>query len=533
MSDLLHDRLGVVNVGLEMFVASVERGGAPIVNLDWRPAGDGEPRLAWALAQLSGDAADPDAPGSRIDAANRTAVERMLAARAVLVDVSLRADAVWPELWANGKKTLTHAGAPIPWARMCDPMKGTMIGAMLYEGWARDAEDAAARLARGEVAFLPNHDLAAVGPMSGTISPSMPLFVVKNPVHGNTAYTNFSEGIGRVLRFGAYGPDVIERLKWLAGTLAPAIKTALAALPDGVDLKAIQSQALLMGDEVHSRNAAATALFHMAIGGALAGSGLDRARAREALDFVAATSQFFLNLSMVASKAIMDATHGVPGSSIVTAIARNGVTTAIRVSGLGSRWFEAPSDTPVGLYFPGFKQEDANADLGDSAICETAGYGGQALAASPALVQLVGGSVAEAIAVLARDDAHHLDAQPGDVAAQPRVRRRAGGHRRAQGGRHRHPPGRHDRDRAQAGRYRPDRRRDRARPDGLLHPGADGAGGQHRRFDLNRPDEACVGWALAKMGAYALIYACIYTVCAPRCPSRSRPPAAPATACAS
>jgi len=280
---------------------------------------------------------------------------------------------------------------------MCDPMKGTLIGAMLYEGWAATPEEAADRLARGEVAFLPNHDVRAVGPMSGAISPSMPVFVVRNATHGNMAYTNFSEGIGRVLRFGAYGPDVIERLKWIAGALAPALKTALAGLPDGVDLKAIQSQALLMGDEVHSRNAAATALFHMAIGGALAGSGFDRARARAALDFVAATSQFFLNLSMVASKAIMDATHGVEHSSIVTAIARNGVTTAIRVSGLGSRWFEAPSDMPVGLFFPGFTQQDANADLGDSAICETAGYGGQALAASPALVQLVGGSVAQAV----------------------------------------------------------------------------------------------------------------------------------------
>jgi hypothetical protein len=397
MSDLLHDKLAVVNVGLEMFVASVERGGAPVVNLDWRPAGDGEPRLAWALAELTGDPADPDAPGSRVDAANKTAVERMLAARAVLVDVAVRADEIWPQLWASGKKTLTHAGAPISWEQMCDPMKGTMIGAMLYEGWAKNADDATARLARGDVAFLPNHDLAAVGPMSGTISPSMPLFVVRNPVHGNTAYTNFSEGIGRVLRFGAYGPDVIERLRWLADTLAPAIKTALAALPDGVDLKAIQSQALLMATRCTAERRA-TALFHMAIGGALAGSGVDRARAREALDFIAATSQFFLNLSMVASKAIMDATHGVERSSIVTAIARNGVTTAIRVSGLGRRWFEAPSDTPVGLYFPGFKQVDANADLGDSAICETAGYGGQALAASPALVQLVGGSVAEAIA---------------------------------------------------------------------------------------------------------------------------------------
>lgn len=396
--DLLHDRLGVVNVGLEMFVESVARSGVPVAQLDWRPPGDGEPALAWTLAQLTGDPDDPDAAGSRIDRANGEATGRMLAARPVLVDVALRADAIWPDLWADGRRTLTHAGAPIPWARMCDPMKGTMIGAMLYEGWASSPEEAAERLARGEVAFLPNHDIGAVGPMSGAISPSMPVFVVRNVTHGNLAYTNFSEGIGRVLRFGAYGPDVIERLKWIAAVLAPAIKTALPGIPGGVDLKAIQSQALLMGDEVHSRNAAATALFHMAIGGALAGSGFDRARAREALDFIAATSQFFLNLSMVASKAIMDAAHGVEASSIVTAIARNGVTTAIRVSGLGSRWFEAPSDKPIGLFFPGFKQEDANADLGDSAICETAGYGGQSLAASPALVQLVGGSVAQAVA---------------------------------------------------------------------------------------------------------------------------------------
>jgi len=397
-NDLLHDALAVVNVGPEMFVESVRAGGAPVAHVEWRPAGDGDPSLAWLLAQLAGDPDEPESPGSRIDRANQTAVERMLAARAVLVDVALRADEVWPELWANGKRTLTHAGAPIPWAGMCDPMKGTLIGAALYEEWARTPEEAVELLARGEVSFIPNHDLGAVGPMSGTISPSMPVFVVRNSTGGNTAYSNFSEGIGRVLRFGAYGPEVIDRLKWIATVLAPAIKTALAALPGGVDLKAIQSQALLMGDEVHSRNAAATALFHMAIAGALAGSPFDRARAKAALDFVAGNPQFFLNLSMAASKAIMDAAHGVAHSSIVTAIARNGVTTAIRASGLGRRWFEAPSETPVGLYFPGFRQEDANADLGDSAICETAGYGGQSLAASPALVQLVGGSVAEAIA---------------------------------------------------------------------------------------------------------------------------------------
>jgi hypothetical protein len=398
MADLLQDKLRVVNVGLQMFAQTAAGAGVPVTQVDWRPAGDGDAQLAWTLAQLVGDKDDPDAPGSVVDRANEDSVKRMLEAQPVLVDVALRADEIWPALWAGGRKTLTHAGAPIAWSKMCDPMKGTMIGAMLYERWASAPEEAHARLAGGEVAFLPNHDLGAVGPMSGAISPSMPLFVVRNAAHGNTAYTNFSEGIGRVLRFGAYGPDTIARLKWIGAVLAPAIKTAVTEIPGGINLKAIQSQALLMGDEVHSRNAAATALFHMAIGGALAGSRFDRAQARAALDFIAATSQFFLNLSMVASKAIMDATHGVAGASVVTAIARNGVTTAIRVGGLGARWFEAPSDTPVGLYFPGFRQEDANADLGDSAICETAGYGGQALAASPALVQLVGGSVAQAIA---------------------------------------------------------------------------------------------------------------------------------------
>ncbi len=397
----------ILNVGLELLTAGPRAAGAAVTHLDWRPAGDGDPALARALARLAGDA--------RTDAANDAAVARMLAARPRLVDVALRADEVWPQLWAGGARVLTHAGAPVPWAAMCEPMKGTLIGAMLHEGWARDEADARRRLDAGEVRFVQNHDLGAVGPMSGTISPSMPLFVVRDAAHGHLAYTNLSEGIGRVLRFGAFGPEVLERLRWLAGTIAPALKSALATIEGGIDLRAIQAQALLMGDEVHSRNAAATALFHMAIGGALAGSAGARARSRETLDFIAGTSQFFLNLSMVASKSIMDAAHGVERASIVTAIARNGVTSAIRVSGLGARWFEAPSDVPVGLFFPGFTQQDANADLGDSAICETAGYGGQSMAAAPALVQLVGGTVADAIAT-SREMQHIAWARNPDLA---------------------------------------------------------------------------------------------------------------------
>lgn len=393
MSHLLDDDLTVLNVGISTFAESVLGRGKRVVQIDWRPSGDGDATLAWQLANLLGDKADPESPGTRVDRANEKATSRMLSAQPRLVDVALKAHEVWPDI----ERTLLHAGSPVPWEHMCEPMQGSMIGAVLYEGWAKTPDEARALLAGGKIPFTQCHDRNAVGPMSGVISRSMPVYVVKNGTHGNSAYTNFSEGIGKVLRFGAYGPDVIARLRWIAEVLAPAVKAALKHVPDGIDLKSIQSQALLMGDEVHSRNAAATALFFMTLAPALVASDFDRAKAQEALAFISGNSQFFLNLSMASCKATMDAAHGVADSSIVTAIARNGVTTAIRVSGLGKRWFEAPSDTPVGLFFPGFKQADSNPDLGDSAICETAGFGGQSIAASPALVKLVGGSVAEAI----------------------------------------------------------------------------------------------------------------------------------------
>jgi hypothetical protein len=384
--------LAVVNVGLEGFNRSVTDAGGAATQLEWQPPGDGDPQLAWALALLAGDADDPDCIGSRIDRANALAVERILRAQPVLVDVALHARDVWPELG----RTLLHAGAPVPWERMCGPMRGAMVGAVLYEGWAQTAEAAEALLAQGAFPFAQCHDFGAVGPMSGVISSSMPLFVVRNQADGNLAYSNMSEGIGRVLRFGANGPDVIRRLRWIETVLAPTLRTAVRKL-EGIDLKAIQAQALLMGDEVHSRNAAATLQLLAAIAPVLASSDGERQAVRETLEFVAGNSQFFLNLSMAASKATMDAARGIEASSIVTAMARNGVTTAIRVSGLGDRWFEAPSDRPLGLYFPGFVAEDGNPDLGDSAICETAGFGGLSLAASPALVQLVGGTVSQAV----------------------------------------------------------------------------------------------------------------------------------------
>ena len=396
MSSLLDSPVQVINAGLESFIDSVTQNGGAALHLDWQPPGDADPKLAWQLAQLMGDASDLHAIGSKIDAANNQACARVLAARPMLIDVALRADAVWPEM--KSQRILLHAGAPVAWEAMCGPMHGAMTGAVLYERWADTPGKARAMLERGEIAFAQCHDFKAVGPMTGIISASMPVFVVRNATHGNLAYTNLNEGIGKCLRFGANSPDVLARLKWFEKVLAPTLKAATQIEQEGVDLKAIQAQALLMGDEVHSRNAAATALYFMQMATSLAGTNTPQSQVKETLEFIARTSQFFLNLSMVSSKAIMDAAHGVEHSSVVTATARNGTTTAIRVSGLGREWFEAPSDMPVGLFFPGYKQEDANPDLGDSAICETAGYGGMSLAASPALTLLVGGSVADATA---------------------------------------------------------------------------------------------------------------------------------------
>lgn len=391
---LIKDKLAVIALGLDPFADAVAKAGAAIERVDWRPPGDGDPRLAALLAEMTGDADDADCPGSRIDRANQEALRRLLAAKPMLVDVALHAREVWPEMG----RTLFHAGAPIEWQSMCGPMRGAAVGAVLYEGWAETPEKAEQLLAGGGIDFIPCHHQRAVGPMAGIISPSMPVFVVSNADRGNFAYATLNEGIGRVLRFGANDATVIARLKRIETVLAPSLKAALARIEGGLSLRSIQSQALLMGDEVHSRNSAATLLFLNAIAVPLVASGIDTRFLTETLQFIGGNSQFFLNLSMAASKATMDAAHDVAESSLVTAIARNGVSVGIRVSGLGPRWFEAPTEPPVGLFFPGFTQADANSDLGDSAIIETAGFGGFSLAAAPALVQLVGGTPEEATA---------------------------------------------------------------------------------------------------------------------------------------
>ncbi len=316
------------------------------------------------------------------EAANRTAVERMTAARPRLVGVASAREAItdFPD------HLLLHAGPPIEWPRMSGPLRGAVIGALLYEGRAKTEEEAVALVESGEVAFEPCHHRGAVGPMAGVISPSMQVYVLEDETSGRRTFSNLNEGYGKVLRYGAFDPQVLAKLRWMNETMAPALSAAIEAA-GGLDLRALIAEALHMGDEGHNRNKAGSLLFLKALAPHLAGI----PDAREILDFLGANPLSVLNPVMAACKSMADAAHGVEGSTIVSTMARNGTDFGIRVSGLGDRWFTAPAAVPDGLYFPGFSNADANPDIGDSTITETAGIGAFAMAAAPAIVTFIGG----------------------------------------------------------------------------------------------------------------------------------------------
>jgi Protein of unknown function (DUF1116) len=331
-----------------------------------------------------------------IEQANAQAVERMMEARPMLIGMGKARDVI------PGMKDdlLLHAGPPITWERMSGPLRGAVIGALMFEGRAKNENDARALVERGEVAFEPCHHHAAVGPMAGVISPSMQVYVIENktPTGGNRAYSGLNEGYGKVLRYGAYSDEVLKRLHWLNDVMAPMLRDAIEA-SDGIDMKALIAEALQMGDEGHNRLKAGSMLFLRALAPNLAkvckpSQGSDLA---QVLQFMGDTALTSLNAVMASCKAMADAAHGIAGSTVVTAMARNGTDFGIRISGLGDQWLVAPAEIPVGLYFPGFKAEDANRDIGDSTITETAGIGGFAMAAAPAIVNFVSGTPKDAI----------------------------------------------------------------------------------------------------------------------------------------
>ena len=376
INDLFGQKLSVLNIGLSSMAASIREQGTPVTDLDWHPPKAGVSRLHTTKS------------GIDIENANQQVADRIKQGQAVLVGMGIARDVI-PGMHEH---KILHAGPPIEWERMCGPTRGAVMGALIYEGQAADEQAAAELAASGAIEFAPCHHHHAVGPMAGVISPSMPVFIIENKAHGNRAYCTQNEGLGKVLRYGGMGPEVYARLKWMETDLYPALDRALQSLPNGIDVKSLIAQALHMGDECHNRNRAATSLFLRAIGPALARTNHDNETLARIIEFIDRNDHFFLNLSMPAGKALLEAAEGVPGSTIVTTMARNGTEFGIRLSSMPQRWFTAPAGKVQGLYFPQYTERDANPDIGDSTITESAGYGGMAMAAAPAITQFVGGT---------------------------------------------------------------------------------------------------------------------------------------------
>ena len=328
----------------------------------------------------------------RIEAANKKVMEIILNGQPTLLDIGV-AEEVIPGMT---KKTILHAGPPIKWEKMSGPLRGAVIGALIYEGLAVDEKEATELAASGEISYAPCHHHNTVGPMAGVVSASMPVWILQNKTYGNHSYCTLNEGLGKVLRYGAYSDEVIKRLKWIENLLAPLLKQALK-LHGPIDLKTMITQALQMGDEGHNRNRAGTSLLIRELAPYIIQTKFREEEKIEVLKFIDSNDHFFLNLTMPAAKCTLDAAKNIEFSTIVTVMSRNGTEFGIRVSGLGERWFTGPAGIVDGLLFPGYTAEDANPDIGDSVIAETVGIGGFAMAAAPAIVQFVGGTAKDAV----------------------------------------------------------------------------------------------------------------------------------------
>ncbi len=385
MTDLLRREPHVISAGLELLADAAERQAARVTRVDWKPPMTG---TEGDLVTVLGDRRRTDA--------NAFAVGRMLAARALLVDLMPARDAL-----GLRPGEFLHAGPPITWDRASGPLRGALMGAAVFEELAADPQDAAAMAERGGFALDPCHAHHAVGPMAGVISPSMWLFVLEDQATGRRAYCSLNEGLGKVLRYGAYSPEVIDRLRWMASVLGPLLQSAIRA-GGPVDVTAILAQMVQMGDEAHNRNRTGTLMLLRDVLPWLVEASFPASDVSAAVTFIGGNDHFFLNLAMPACKLALDAARDVPGSTMVVAMARNGTDFGIQVAGTGDQWFTAPALTPRGLFLGDYGPADANPDIGDSAITETAGLGGFAMAAAPAIVRLVGGSVSDALAATRR-----------------------------------------------------------------------------------------------------------------------------------
>lgn len=376
---MLSEKPKIINIGLKSFAEVCEEFGCDVVQYDWMPPAGGNLEMIKTLNFLR------NVEG--IDEANRRVIAKVVASQPVLKD-NVRAKEVIPELREG--KVILHAGPPVAYENMPDPMQGSCVGAVLFEEWADNEADARKMLEAGEIKFIPCHHCNAVGPMGGITSPNMAVFVVENETDGNRAYCTMNEGIGKVLRFGAYSEEVVDRLRWMRDVLGPVLGRALRSMENGLAINPLIAKAVAMGDEFHQRNIAASLAFLKEVAPIITAMDMDEKDRYDVIKFLADTDQFFLNIMMATGKAVMDGARMIQEGTIVTAMCRNGYEFGIRIAGMGDEWFTGPVNTPQGLYFTGYDGEDACPDMGDSAITETFGVGGMAMIAAPAVTRFVG-----------------------------------------------------------------------------------------------------------------------------------------------
>lgn len=388
---LFQSDLRVISAGVGGFSEALRRQSVAVIELAWQPPAEGNLALVAILKAIT---SNPEL-AERIEAANQETLRRIVEGHPQIVDVAPAREAM-----GLPARTILHAGPPIDWERMCGPQQRSVMGAIQFEGWASSNAESAALVESGEVRVVPNHAYNAVGPMTGVISPSMPVLVARNGAFGNYGFATFNEGRGNTLWFGVCDQGTLDRLRWIRDTLGPAMKAALQH-HGPLDVFGLVAQGLQMGDECHARSAACTALLVKRLMPSMLDAGVAPRVVADVMRYADGNNHCFLNFTMAGVKVTMDAAHGLPYSTVVTAMSRNGVDFMLRVGGLGNSWVVAPvSPMEEAVYYTGYSVKDAAGDIGDSAIIETCGLGGMAIAGAPTVAPFVGGTLADEVAAV-------------------------------------------------------------------------------------------------------------------------------------
>ncbi|HAW7357506.1 TPA: carbamate kinase [Escherichia coli] len=374
---LFSQPLNVINVGIAMFSDDLKKQHVEVTQLDWTPPGQGNMQVVQALDNIA------DSPlADKIAAANQQALERIIQSHPVLIGFDQAINVV-PGMTA---KTILHAGPPITWEKMCGAMKGAVTGALVFEGLAKDLDEAAELAASGEITFSPCHEHDCVGSMAGVTSASMFMHIVKNKTYGNIAYTNMSEQMAKILRMGANDQSVIDRLNWMRDVQGPILRDAMKIIGE-IDLRLMLAQALHMGDECHNRNNAGTTLLIQALTPGIIQAGYSVEQQREVFEFVASSDYFSGPTWMAMCKAAMDAAHGIEYSTVVTTMARHGekkavtVVTQVEVD-KNDPGFAHPTK-PIGAFFSDSQRDELQKANPDWCFVEDAGRGYRRVVASP------------------------------------------------------------------------------------------------------------------------------------------------------